>query len=87
MYVLVFWLINQEFIGNTVNANRLFLNRTIGLYIDVEMTPGQPTVDDLYRTDFNDAVPYIVRTTFCIHTGGFGIEYNDALIFVRTVFS
>lgn len=57
MNILVFRFINQKLIGNTVNTNRLFLNRTIGLDVDVEVTPSQFTVNDLYRTDLDNAVP------------------------------
>lgn len=68
-------LVGEEFVTDPVNAKGFGIDQTIGLQIDVEIAPGQATVNHLNRTDFNDSMPLVVNTEF-VHTGGFGIE-ND----------
>ncbi len=66
-------LVDKEFIGDAVNRDRPFINLTIGLQIDMVVTPSQAATDDLDTTDLDD--PVAIGDW---HTRGFGIEYYAA---------
>ena len=68
-------LVHQELIGNAVNHKGFRIDKPIGFEIDVKIVAGEAAVNDLYGTNLNDLVPFIVGTNL-VHTGGFGIE-ND----------
>ncbi len=67
--------IRQEFIADAVDVIGFRVNQPVRVKVDVKMTAGQPAVDHLDSTDFNDPVTLIVNPKF-IHTRGFGIENN-----------
>lgn len=56
-----------------MNRDRPFINLTIGLQIDMVVTPGQAATDDLDTTDLDDPVAIGDWHTRC-----FGIEYYAA---------
>lgn len=72
-------LIGEKLIRNAVHAERFRIHQPIGTQIDMEVVAGQATVHHLYRTNFNDAVTFVMHTDH-VHAGGFSIEYDLAVI-------